>query len=84
VHRRLADGLRLELSAAVERDAQAFEGVLSATRLPKATEAEKAARQTAIEKATILAAAVPLDVARRSALVIELAAEAAETGNANA
>jgi glutamate formiminotransferase/formiminotetrahydrofolate cyclodeaminase len=79
-----ADELRAMLSAAVERDALAFEGVLAASRLPKATEAEKAVRQTALEQATILAAAVPLDVARRTTEVIELAAEAAETGNANA
>jgi len=79
-----ADGLRAALSAAVEHDALAFEGVLTATRLPKATEAEKAARQTAIEQATIQAAAVPLEVARQAAQVLELAAEAAETGNANA
>ncbi len=32
-----ADGLRAALAAAVERDAQAFEGVLTASRLPKAT-----------------------------------------------
>ncbi len=79
-----ADGLRSELSAAVERDAQAFEGVLTASRLPKATEAEKAARQVTLEHATLQAAAVPLDVARQAAQVIELAAEVAETGNPNA
>jgi glutamate formiminotransferase/formiminotetrahydrofolate cyclodeaminase len=79
-----ADGLRAALSAAVERDAQAFEGVLAAVRLPKATEAEKAVRQVTLEHATLQAAAVPLDVARQAAQVIELAAEAAETGNANA
>jgi glutamate formiminotransferase/formiminotetrahydrofolate cyclodeaminase len=79
-----ADGLRSALSAAVERDAQAFEGVLAAVRLPKATEAEQAARQVTLEHATLQAAAVPLDVARQAAQVIELAAEVAETGNANA
>jgi len=79
-----ADGLRSELSAAVERDAQAFEGVLAAVRLPKSTEAEKAARQVRLEHATLQAAAVPLDVARQAAQVIELAAEVAETGNPNA
>jgi glutamate formiminotransferase/formiminotetrahydrofolate cyclodeaminase len=79
-----ADGLRASLSAAVERDAQAFEGVLAATRLPKETDAEKAARQAALERATIQAASVPLDVALQAVEVIQLAAEAAETGNANA
>jgi glutamate formiminotransferase/formiminotetrahydrofolate cyclodeaminase len=79
-----ADELRTSLSAAVERDAQAFEGVLAATRLPKETEAEKTTRQAALEQATIQAAGVPLDVARRAVEVIALAAEAAETGNSNA
>jgi glutamate formiminotransferase/formiminotetrahydrofolate cyclodeaminase len=79
-----ADALRTSLSAAVERDALAFEAVLAATRLPKETEAEKAARQAAIKQATTQAAAVPLDVARQAVEVIELAAEAAESGNANA
>jgi glutamate formiminotransferase/formiminotetrahydrofolate cyclodeaminase len=79
-----ADGLRTVLSSAVERDAQAFEGVLAATHLPKETEAEKAARQAALEEATIQAAAIPLDVARQAVEVIRLAAEAAASGNANA
>jgi glutamate formiminotransferase/formiminotetrahydrofolate cyclodeaminase len=79
-----ADALRTTLSAAVERDAQAFEGVLAATRLPKETDAEKATRETALEQATIKAASVPLGVARQAVEVIELAAEAAESGNANA
>jgi glutamate formiminotransferase/formiminotetrahydrofolate cyclodeaminase len=79
-----ADELRSVLSSAVERDAQAFEAVLAATRLPKETDAEQAARRAALEQATIQAASVPLDVGRRAVEVIELAAEAAESGNANA
>ena len=79
-----ADGLRATLAAAVERDAQAFEAVLSATRLPKESGAEMMERQRALEQATVQAAAVPLEVARQAAQVIELAAEAAGTGNANA
>lgn len=79
-----ADGLRSALSGAVERDAQAFEAVLAAGRLPKESGAQNATRQAALEQATIHAAAVPLDVARQAAQVIELAAEAAEMGNVNA
>lgn len=79
-----ADGLRTTLAGAVERDAQAFEAVLAAIRLPKDTDAEKHTRQAAIEQATIQAAIVPLDVARHAVEVVELAAEAAENGNANA
>ena len=79
-----ADALRAALAAAVERDARVFEAVLAASRLPKQTEADEAERQAALEGATREAAAVPLDVARQAALTIELAAEVAETGNANA
>ena len=79
-----SDELRSSLSAAVERDAQAFEAVLAATRLPKGTEAEEAARLVALEQATIQAASVPLDVARQAVQVIELAVEAAGAGNTNA
>jgi glutamate formiminotransferase/formiminotetrahydrofolate cyclodeaminase len=79
-----ADEQRASLAAAVERDAQAFEGVLAAARMPKASEAETALRQIALDQATIQAATIPLEVARRALQVIELAAEAAETGNVNA
>jgi glutamate formiminotransferase/formiminotetrahydrofolate cyclodeaminase len=79
-----SDALVASLSGAVERDAQAFEAVLSATRLPKETEPQKAMRQVAMDQATLQAAAVPLDVAHQAAEVVQLAAEAAASGNVNA
>ena len=79
-----SDALVASLSGAVERDAQAFEAVLSATRLPKETEPQKAMRQIAMDQATLQAAAVPLDVAHQAAEVVQLAAEAAASGNVNA
>jgi glutamate formiminotransferase/formiminotetrahydrofolate cyclodeaminase len=79
-----ADELRLALEEAVEKDAQAFDRVMAAYRLPKDTEEEKAARREAIEGATRIAGEVPLEVARQAVQVAELAAEVAEDGNASA
>ncbi len=55
--------LRAKLLANVDRDAQSYDGVVAAMRLPKATEAEQAARAGAIEDASKLAAIVPLETA---------------------
>ncbi len=76
--------LQGELAAAVQQDAQAFEAVLQAFRMPKDTEAEKAARALAIQNATLQAARVPLEVARKGLQVMELAARALNSGNRNA
>ena len=79
-----ADRMRAVLTQAVTLDAQAFEGVMAAMKLPKAMETEQAARAHAIEQATHKAAAVPLDVCRHVVKTLELLAEVAEIGNANA
>jgi len=79
-----ADSLRGDLEAAAIHDAQAFDGVIKALRMPKDSEAEKAARFGAIERATIQAGEVPLKVAKKSAEVLELAAKISSIGNTNA
>jgi glutamate formiminotransferase/formiminotetrahydrofolate cyclodeaminase len=79
-----ADELRGDLENAVDLDAQAFDAVMDAFRLPKETQAEKDARTQAIQHATHQAATVPLQVARQAVEVMTLAAEVAETGNINA
>jgi glutamate formiminotransferase/formiminotetrahydrofolate cyclodeaminase len=78
-----ADDLRASLERAVELDAQAFDAVMDAYKLPKDTDAEKAEREEAVEVATHGAAHVPLDVCRQVAEVLELLAEVAERGNVN-
>ncbi|MDL1883268.1 cyclodeaminase/cyclohydrolase family protein, partial [Anaerolineae bacterium CFX8] len=78
-----ADDLRASLERAVELDAQAFDAVMDAYKLPKDTDAEKAEREEAVEVATHGAAHVPLDVCRQVTDVLELLAEVAETGNVN-
>jgi glutamate formiminotransferase/formiminotetrahydrofolate cyclodeaminase len=79
-----ADSLRNDLEAAVVKDAQAFDGVMKAFRMPKDSDAEKAARGESIELSTIQAGEVPLKVAKKSVEVLKLAAELSSIGNTNA
>lgn len=79
-----AEVLRKRLTTAVNEDAAAFESVMSAFRLPKDTEDQIAARNATIQKATLHAAEVPLETARLSARVMELACQVARSGNPNA
>lgn len=79
-----ADTLRDQLRAGVEADAEAFNGVMAAFRLPKDDDTQKIARDTAIQQATYHATEVPLETARMAGRVLELVAEVAEGGNVNA
>lgn len=80
----LGEKLRKELTAAVVLDAESFDGILKARRLPKETEELQAKRQTAIREATLHAARVPLENAKMSLEVMKLALRMAEIGNLNA
>ena len=75
---------REKLTAAIDRDADAYQQVFSAFKLPKATDEEKAARTQAIQYALKSAALIPLEAARDSLSIMELAAEALAKGNKNA
>jgi glutamate formiminotransferase/formiminotetrahydrofolate cyclodeaminase len=79
-----AERLRQELSEAVEEDAAAFEGVLSAFRLPKTTPQQELIRFSMIDQATLVAAHMPLGVAQKAVLVMALAERCAALGNLNA
>jgi glutamate formiminotransferase/formiminotetrahydrofolate cyclodeaminase len=79
-----AELLRKKLTAAVEEDAAAFEGVMTAFRLPKDTDDQIANRAETIRKATLHAAGVPLETARLSVRVMGLACQVAQIGNLNA
>ena len=72
------------LSALVQRDADAYTAVSAAYALPKDSDADKAARDQAIQAALLRAADVPLETARACAEVAELALIGAERGNSNA
>lgn len=79
-----AAALTNALSALVKRDADAYTAVSGAYALPKESDADKAARDEAIQAALLQAADVPLETARACAEVAELALMAAERGNSNA
>ncbi len=79
-----AETLRAELTAAVAEDAAAFEAVMAAFKLPKDSATQEKMRAAEIEKATLVAAKVPLKVAGKAVRVIELAAQIVAIGNLNA
>jgi glutamate formiminotransferase/formiminotetrahydrofolate cyclodeaminase len=79
-----ADALREEFLQAREDDIQAFDAVMAAYRLPKASAKDKGLRSSAIKEATLHAAEVPLNVCRLAKHALQLANEVVEKGNLNA
>jgi len=79
-----ATELRKKLTAAIDRDAEAYSEVMAAFKLPKATDQEKELRSLAVQKAFKHAALVPLEVANHAVKVIDLAGRAIDSGNKNA
>jgi glutamate formiminotransferase/formiminotetrahydrofolate cyclodeaminase len=79
-----AEALRTDLTAAVEKDAAAYQALLAAYRLPKESPLEAELRAQAIQAATLAAAQVPLEVAGACVDVLDLAAQVVECGNLNA
>jgi glutamate formiminotransferase/formiminotetrahydrofolate cyclodeaminase len=72
-----------DLLALVDEDTIAFNKVMEAFGLPKATEEEKFARTAAIQDATKYATEVPFRTMQRSFDAFELIKAMAETGNPN-
>ena len=78
-----AEELRASFTELVEKDTEAFNAVMEAFALPKATEDEKRTRSTAIQGATRNATLVPLRVMELCAEAMPLAKIAARKGNVN-
>lgn len=76
--------LAVRLEALIDEDSEAYGLVLSAFRLPKTTDQEKAARAAAIQRALTAATESPLQVMRHCAEALEAAPAVAALGNANA
>lgn len=68
----------------IAEDADSFEGVLQAYRMPKETDDQKEQRGIAIQKALQSAIAVPFETAERSLDVLRLLGELAGIGTPNA
>ncbi len=68
---------RSQLQSAIDRDASSFDAVIAAMRLPKESDQEKRARDTAMEEATQRATEVPFEVADAAVAVLDRLAQLA-------
>ena len=75
--------LKNALLKMVDEDTNAFNAIIDAMRLPKATDDEKTARSLAIENATKYAVEVPLKVMQLSLQTFEIIEAMAKIGNPN-
>ena len=75
---------RIWALSAADRDAEAFDQVMAAFRLPKGDESSIKSRSMAIQRATILAAEVPMEVSDRAIALLSALQPLAQLGNSNA
>ena len=78
-----AEALRAELTGAIEEDVVAFNSVMGAYGLPRATDEEKAERTASIQAALKDATLAPLRAVKACFEVMRLSAAVAEKGNLN-
>ena len=78
-----SDALRLKLTGMIEDDVTAFDAVMAAYGMAKESDADKAAREKAIQAALKQATEVPLRCCHAAREVIDLAAIASAKGNLN-
>jgi formiminotetrahydrofolate cyclodeaminase len=76
--------LAVRLETLIDRDSDAYDLVIGASRLPKATDDEQAVRSDRIQEALRAAIEAPLDVMRACRSAIEQAAVVARFANRNA
>jgi formiminotetrahydrofolate cyclodeaminase len=82
--RKIASPLLIRGHELAGEDAAAFDAVMAAFRLPRASENEKSLRRTAIDVATLGAAEVPLETAIYALNLLESLPALAKDGNGNA
>ncbi len=75
--------LREELQRLTQADTEAYGQVSAAYRLPKETDAEKAARTAAIQRALKTAVGVPIATTKACHRILEIAAQLVDKGNPN-
>jgi len=79
-----AEEARRALLDLAARDAEAFDAVMRAMRLPKGTDEEKRRRQSVLQETLKHAADVPLEVASLAVTLLEISGGLARTGTPNA
>lgn len=77
-------GLHKDLLALVDRDAEAYDEVARAMKLPRESPQEKSRRQEALGKANQFATEIPVKTAESCVGVLEQVKVVAEKGNVNA
>jgi glutamate formiminotransferase/formiminotetrahydrofolate cyclodeaminase len=82
-HAERGQAMKEELLRLVDEDTAAFNGIMAAFALPKATEAEKAARTAAIQDATKQAILIPFKVMQAAHASMTTLKAMAEVGNPN-
>jgi glutamate formiminotransferase/formiminotetrahydrofolate cyclodeaminase len=75
--------IETELLQLVDEDTEAFNRIMAAFSMPKATDEDKKLRSEAIQRATLFAAQVPLETMKASSKVFELCRAMVEQGNPN-
>lgn len=78
-----AERVRQGLTVSIAADIEAFDAVMAAYGMAKATDEEKTLRSAAIQRALVKATEAPLDCARLAAEVIQLSLPVALRGNPN-
>lgn len=78
-----AESIRKQMEAFIVKDAESFDKVMAAMKLPKYTDEEKEKRNLAVQEATKGAIAVPLQVMERGLESLRLSQVVVEKGNPN-
>ena len=76
-----SEKLRTEIQDLIQKDTEVYGGLSDVYKMPKNTDAEKAARTAKMQEALKLACQVPLEIGLKSLEVAKLAERAAEIGN---
>lgn len=79
-----AENIRKNMLDNINKDCEAFEGVMEGFQLPKNTEKEKELRNKKIQKELLVASRVPLEIAQEAYEIMPLAEKIVEKGNKNA
>jgi formiminotetrahydrofolate cyclodeaminase len=76
-----SEKLRAEMQDLIQKDTEVYGGLSEVYKMPKNTDAEKAARTAKMQEALKLACQVPFEIGLKSLEVAKLAGRAAEIGN---
>jgi methenyltetrahydrofolate cyclohydrolase len=78
-----SEDLRKQLIELIDRDAEAFNEVMKALKMPKETNDQKEHRRQTMQNAFKHAADVPIETARKCTQILDVARIVAEKGNKN-